>query len=248
MTPEADRAPGRGGARALRLQRLQAQGRRAARRGRGRSDRALHERFPQARVTLDPNGGWLLKDAIRLMRDMHGVRGLCRGPVRRRGRLLRPRGDGRVPPRHRAADRDQHGRHRLAPAGARAVAAVGRHPAGRPALLDHGGLGARGADLPRLGPDLGLALQQPLRHLAGDVHARRRGRARQGDGDRHALDLAGRPAPDEGAAADRGGHVEVPKKPGLGIELDMAEVEKAHAAVPAARPGRARRRRRDAVS
>jgi glucarate dehydratase len=35
--------------------------------------RALHERFPTARVTLDPNGGWLLKDAIRLMRDMHGV-------------------------------------------------------------------------------------------------------------------------------------------------------------------------------
>jgi glucarate dehydratase len=35
--------------------------------------RALHERFPNARVTLDPNGGWLLKDAIRLMRDMRGV-------------------------------------------------------------------------------------------------------------------------------------------------------------------------------
>jgi glucarate dehydratase len=34
---------------------------------------ALHERFPQARVTLDPNGGWRLKDAVRLMRDMHGV-------------------------------------------------------------------------------------------------------------------------------------------------------------------------------
>ena len=34
---------------------------------------ALHERFPLARVTLDPNGGWLLKDAVRLMRDMHGV-------------------------------------------------------------------------------------------------------------------------------------------------------------------------------
>ncbi len=34
---------------------------------------ALHERFPMARVTLDPNGGWFLKDAIRLMRDMHGV-------------------------------------------------------------------------------------------------------------------------------------------------------------------------------
>ena len=35
--------------------------------------RALHERFPQARITLDPNGGWLLKDAVRLMRDLHGV-------------------------------------------------------------------------------------------------------------------------------------------------------------------------------
>jgi glucarate dehydratase len=34
---------------------------------------ALHERFPQARITLDPNGGWWLKDAIRLMRDMRGV-------------------------------------------------------------------------------------------------------------------------------------------------------------------------------
>jgi glucarate dehydratase len=34
---------------------------------------ALHERFPKARVTLDPNGGWLLQDAVRLMRDMRGV-------------------------------------------------------------------------------------------------------------------------------------------------------------------------------
>ena len=32
---------------------------------------ALHERFPQARITLDPNGGWLLKDAVRLCRDRH---------------------------------------------------------------------------------------------------------------------------------------------------------------------------------
>ncbi|RMX07872.1 glucarate dehydratase [Corticibacter populi] len=34
---------------------------------------ALHQRFPQARVTLDPNGGWLLKDAIRLGQRMRGV-------------------------------------------------------------------------------------------------------------------------------------------------------------------------------
>ena len=35
--------------------------------------RALHERFPKARVTLDPNGGWLLKDAIRLGHKMRGI-------------------------------------------------------------------------------------------------------------------------------------------------------------------------------
>jgi glucarate dehydratase len=35
--------------------------------------KALKARFPDARITLDPNGGWLLKDAVRLMRDMHGV-------------------------------------------------------------------------------------------------------------------------------------------------------------------------------
>jgi glucarate dehydratase len=35
--------------------------------------RALHERFPQARVTLDPNGAWRLADAVRLLRDLHGV-------------------------------------------------------------------------------------------------------------------------------------------------------------------------------
>ncbi|MBI5275618.1 MAG: glucarate dehydratase [Burkholderiales bacterium] len=35
--------------------------------------KALHERFPQARVTLDPNGGWLLKDAIRLGEKMRGI-------------------------------------------------------------------------------------------------------------------------------------------------------------------------------
>ncbi|MDY0048550.1 MAG: glucarate dehydratase [Thauera propionica] len=42
--------------------------------------RALHERFPQARVTLDPNGGWLLKDAVRLLRDLHGVLAYAEDP------------------------------------------------------------------------------------------------------------------------------------------------------------------------
>jgi glucarate dehydratase len=41
---------------------------------------ALHERFPQARVTLDPNGGWLLKDAIRVCRDKHGILAYAEDP------------------------------------------------------------------------------------------------------------------------------------------------------------------------
>ena len=32
---------------------------------------ALSERFPDARITLDPNGGWLLEDAIRICQDRH---------------------------------------------------------------------------------------------------------------------------------------------------------------------------------
>jgi glucarate dehydratase len=42
--------------------------------------RALHERFPTARVTLDPNGGWLLKDAIRLCSDLGGVMAYAEDP------------------------------------------------------------------------------------------------------------------------------------------------------------------------
>ncbi len=41
---------------------------------------ALHERFPKARITLDPNGGWLLKDAIRLLRDHRNTMAYAEDP------------------------------------------------------------------------------------------------------------------------------------------------------------------------
>ena len=44
-----------------------------ARRGGDRIDPGPARALSQARVTLDPNGGWLLHDAIRLLRDMRGV-------------------------------------------------------------------------------------------------------------------------------------------------------------------------------
>jgi glucarate dehydratase len=41
---------------------------------------ALSERFPGARITLDPNGAWPLADAVRLCRDLHGVLAYAEDP------------------------------------------------------------------------------------------------------------------------------------------------------------------------
>jgi glucarate dehydratase len=41
---------------------------------------ALAERFPEARVTLDPNGAWSLAEAIRLCRDKHDVLAYAEDP------------------------------------------------------------------------------------------------------------------------------------------------------------------------
>ncbi|MEV0722617.1 enolase C-terminal domain-like protein [Micromonospora purpureochromogenes] len=43
--------------------------------------RALAERFPDARITLDPNGGWPLAEAVELCRDLHGVLAYAEDPV-----------------------------------------------------------------------------------------------------------------------------------------------------------------------
>ncbi len=41
---------------------------------------ALAERFPKARITLDPNGAWSLDEAIRLCHDKHGVLAYAEDP------------------------------------------------------------------------------------------------------------------------------------------------------------------------
>jgi glucarate dehydratase len=41
---------------------------------------ALSERFPQARITLDPNGAWSLAEAVRLCRDQHHVLAYAEDP------------------------------------------------------------------------------------------------------------------------------------------------------------------------
>ena len=42
--------------------------------------RALKERYPDARITLDPNGGWLLADAIRVARGLTDVLAYAEDP------------------------------------------------------------------------------------------------------------------------------------------------------------------------
>jgi glucarate dehydratase len=49
--------------------------------------RALAERFPLARITLDPNGAWPLADAVGLCRDLGGVLAYAEDPVGAEGGL-----------------------------------------------------------------------------------------------------------------------------------------------------------------
>ena len=131
--------------------------------------------FPKRAITLDPNGAWSLAEAIRRAASCADVLAYAEDPVRRRKRLLRPRDHGRIPPRHRPADRHQHDRDRLAPDWATRSAAVAVDiPLADPHFWTMQG-SVRVAQLcDDVGSDLGLALEQPLRRFAGDVHPRRR--------------------------------------------------------------------------
>ena len=189
---------------------------------------ALHERFPQARVTLDPNGGWLLKDAVRLMRDMRGVVAYAEDPC--------------------GAEEGFSGREVMAefrratglPTATNMVATDWRQ-------LAHA-LSLQSVDIPLADPHFWT--------MAGSVRVAQTCRdwgLTWGSHSNNHFDVSlamftqvAAAAPGKVTAIDThwiwqdgqrltkdplqivGGHVQVPKKPGLGVELDMAEVEKAH--------------------
>ena len=190
--------------------------------------RALHERFPDARVTLDPNGGWLLKDAVRLMRDLHGVLAYAEDPC--------------------GAEDGFSGREVMAefrratglPTATNMVATDWRQ-------LTHA-LSLQSVDIPLADPHFWT--------LAGSVRVAQTCRdwgLTWGSHSNNHFDVSlamfthvGAAAPGKVTAIDThwiwqdgqrltkeplrivGGHVKVPDRPGLGIELDMAEVAKAH--------------------
>lgn len=191
--------------------------------------RALHERFPQARVTLDPNGGWLLADAVRLLRDLHGVLAYAEDPC--------------------GAEDGYSGREVLAefrratglPTATNMVATDWRQ-------LAHA-LSLQAVDIPLADPhfwtmagsvrvaqtcrDWGLTWGSHSNNhfdvsLAMFTHVAAAAPGRVTAIDTHWIWQDGQRLTREPLAI-RGGKVEVPRKPGLGIELDMTEVEKAHA-------------------
>ena len=189
---------------------------------------ALHERFPQARVTLDPNGGWLLKDAIALMRDLRGVVAYAEDPCGAEGVY---------------SGREVMAEFRRAtglPTATNMIATDWRQ-------LTHA-LSLQSVDIPLADPHFWT--------MAGSVRVAQTCRdwgLTWGSHSNNHFDVSlamfthvGAAAPGRVTAIDThwiwqdgqrltqdplqivGGHVQVPKKPGLGVELDMAEVEKAH--------------------
>ncbi len=53
----------------------------------GKAVIALADRFPDARITLDPNGGWLLDDAVKTCRELIDVLAYAEDPVGPEGRF-----------------------------------------------------------------------------------------------------------------------------------------------------------------
>ena len=190
---------------------------------------ALHERFAQARVTLDPNGGWLLKDAVRLLRDLHGTLAYAEDPCGAEGVF---------------SGREVMAEFRRAtglPTATNMVATDWREMAHSIAL--------QSVDIPLADPHF-WTLQGSVRvaqlcqmhgltwgshsnnhfdvSLAMFTHCAAAAPGKVTAIDTHWIWQDGQFLTQEPLQI-RGGHVDVPKKPGLGIELDMDAVMKANA-------------------
>jgi glucarate dehydratase len=191
--------------------------------------RALHERFPQARITLDPNGGWLLKDAVRLLRDLHGVLAYAEDPCG---------------PEEGFSGREVMAEFKRAtglPTATNMVATDWRQ-------MVHS-LVLQSVDIPLADPhfwtlsgsvrvaqtcrDFGLTWGSHSNNhfdvsLAMFTHVAAAAPGRVTAIDTHWIWQDGQRLTKQPLQIE-GGLVRVPDRPGLGIELDMAEVDKAHA-------------------
>jgi glucarate dehydratase len=189
---------------------------------------ALHERFPQARVTLDPNGGWLLKDAIRLMRDMRGVVAYAEDPCGAEEGF-----SGReVMAEFRRATGLPTATNMIATDWRQMVHALSLQSVDIPLADPHFWTMAGSVRVAQTCRDWGLTWGSHSNNhfdvsLAMFTHVGAAAPGRVTAIDTHWIWQDGQRLAKEPLQI-KGGHVQVPKKPGLGVELDMAEVEKAH--------------------
>ena len=189
---------------------------------------ALHERFPQARVTLDPNGGWLLKDAVRLMRDLRGVVAYAEDPCGAEGGF-----SGReVMAEFRRATGLPTATNMIATDWRQMVHALALQSVDIPLADPHFWTMAGSVRVAQTCRDWGLTWGSHSNNhfdvsLAMFTHVGAAAPGKVTAIDTHWIWQDGQRLTKQPLQIV-GGHVQVPAKPGLGIELDMAEIEKAH--------------------
>ncbi|NUZ04783.1 glucarate dehydratase [Piscinibacter koreensis] len=190
--------------------------------------RALHERFPDARVTLDPNGGWLLKDAIRLMRDMHGIVAYAEDPCGAEGGF-----SGReVMAEFRRATGLPTATNMIATDWRQLSHALALQSVDIPLADPHFWTMAGSVRVAQTCRDWGLTWGSHSNNhfdvsLAMFTHVGAAAPGRVTAIDTHWIWQDGQRLTKEPLRIE-GGHVQVPNRPGLGVELDMQEVDKAN--------------------
>ncbi len=189
---------------------------------------ALHERFPDARVTLDPNGGWWLKDAIKLMRDMKNVVAYAEDPCGAEDGF-----SGReVMAEFRRATGLPTATNMIATDWRQLTHALSLQSVDIPLADPHFWTMAGSIRVAQICRDWGLTWGSHSNNhfdvsLAMFTHVGAAAPGRVTAMDTHWIWQDGQRLTKEPLLI-QGGMVQVPKKPGLGVELDMAEVEKAH--------------------
>src|SRR5438093_10359430 len=189
---------------------------------------ALHERFPQARVTLDPNGGWLLADAIRLMRDARNVVAYAEDPCGAEEGF-----SGReVMAEFRRATGLPTATNMIATDWRQMVHALSLQSVDIPLADPHFWTMAGSVRVAQTCRDWGLTWGSHSNNhfdvsLAMFTHVGAAAPGRVTAIDTHWIWQDGQRLTKEPLQIN-GGFVEVPNKPGLGVELDMAELAKAH--------------------
>ncbi|MEP7298231.1 MAG: glucarate dehydratase [Burkholderiales bacterium] len=191
--------------------------------------RALHARFPTARITLDPNGGWVLKDAIRLMRDQRGVVAYAEDPCGAEDGF-----SGReVMAEFRRATGLPTATNMIATDWRQLTHALSLQSVDIPLADPHFWTMAGSVRVAQTCRDWGLTWGSHSNNhfdvsLAMFTHVAAAAPGRVTAIDTHWIWQDGQRLT-KAPLQIKGGLVDVPSTPGLGVELDMVEVEKAHA-------------------